>query len=564
MPLVTTTLPDVTQSVMRPVVNDVANQIKQATKIPDDVPLYYPNDEGYITSAGTGLDNKDDRFMRSTTQRRLEVTATEKYAEDQQITDSTGYRDNSPVFVDRPLNVWIAPSYTSSEVTLELSFYTKSKEEARQWRDDVTQRYLQGRYALDHTVTYSFNLPQSCWNLIYQIYKKREHVAGYNETFKEWMQKCTTNRLIWISDEVGKNLELTVAERQLRIQGFFGFTNEPEKAEYDTATGLYLTRFSYRFVYQRAAGVDMSYPVIVHQQLLDAPFIDFVNKEDRYPDIPVHRSQWQWSLKPMEMMEIMEKLKPQYPFIRIPYVDDFAFNYAFPGTGAYLTVLLSLKCESDRKAFNLKNLGKTVIDPDILDFLEQGEYKYIGAPGKSIFHFDLFTNKDLRSPGAISLDKDLNVLLNVPIDMRRPYRVRCALFTDLGFIDRAALDRLAKHPKAFQKVFGAINDLLRIDSSFQKLGEQRHIYPWQLTRLYEAVTGQALCNIYTGRARSYNGGAWGTNWLNQQRTFLSDIPPNVLRAYRQIRRTRMDTQLFGIASWNAERDLKAAQELKLA
>lgn len=566
MPTVTMTLPDITQSVYRPVVVDIASQVKEWTKIAENVPLYFPNDEGYFQVAGTGLDNKDDRLMRAENQRRLEVRATEEFAEDQQVTDITGQRNNRAVFEDRPLGAWIAPGYTTSKVTLEFAYITMSKEETRRWRDDMAARYLQGRYALNHQVTYSFNLPRSTWNLIYQLYCKRESKAGYGDTFKEYFKKCTTNRMEWISNEIGCNLELTVCEKQDRIQGFFSFTTDPNKPEFDQQTGNYTIRFEYTFTYQRPSSLDMHYPVIVHQQLLDPAYIEFVNKGEHYDDRAVHRSQWMWAVKPFESMDVNRILKPRYPFIRIPEVDDFQFNYAFPGTGAYLTVLLQQGAPDDRMAFNLRHLGDVTIDPDILDFLAQGEYKYIGVPGKSIFHFDLLRGKDLVTWPVVSLDENLDLKLTKDIDMRRPYRVRCALFTDLSFIDKDALDRLRQHPKAFQKVFASINDILRWDSSFQKLGDQRHIYPWQLSKLYEAVQGQAITNIYSGPERTLGGGVWGTNWLNQDRTFLSDIPKGVLRAFREHRRSRSDCQIFGIAAYNRDRkeSVESAKHVNIA
>lgn len=565
MPTVSTTLPDITQSVFRPVVVDVANQVRTWTKIAENAPLWFPNDEGYFHVAGTGLDNKDDRLMRSESQRRLEIKATETYAEDQQVTDITGQRNNYAVFWDRPLDAWISPTYTTSTITMDFAYFTTSKEETRRWRDDVANRYLQGRYALNHQITYSYNLPMATWNLIYQLYCKRENKAGYGETFQEYFKKCTTNRLEWISNEIGCNMELTVCEKSDRIQGFFSFTNDPDKPEFDQATGNYVIRFQYTFTYQRPSSLDMHYPVIVHQQLLDAPYIEFVNKGEEYDDRAAHRSQWLWSLKPYENMDVMRYLKPRYPFIRIPEVDDYQFNYAFPGTGAYLTVLLQQEREDDRSAFNLKHLGDVVIDPDILEFLAAGEYEHIGVPGKSIFHFDVFRGKQLLQWPSVSLDKDLNLSLAKDVDLRKEYRVRCALFTNLSMIDRAALDRLMEHPKAFMKVLGAINDVLRWDASFQKMGDQRHIFPWQLSKLYEAVQGQGITNIYTGPTRSLGGGVFGTNWLNQDRHFLSDIPKGVLRALRENRRGNTDCQIFGIASWNRDRRVsrEAAAEYKL-
>lgn len=549
MPLVTTTLPDITQSVVRPVSVDVSLQVKEWTRIADSVPLYYLNDQGQLSAAGTGLDNKDDRLARMNTKRRIEVSTEFRDAEDMHITDVTGKSGNIRFFEDRPLNMWVAAAYTSTIVDMEFTYLTDSKEEARRWGDDISARYRQGRFSLEHQITYSYTLPPTVWQLIAEVYEKREAKGGYGETYAEWFNKCTTNRMLSISNETGSHSQLAVSEKQDRIQGFFNFNHEPTKPEHDASTGLWSIKFTYTFTYQRPSTVDMKYPVIVHQQLLSRPFIEFVNRGIAVDDRAVRRDQFLWGMKPFEGSDIQRIMKPKFPFIRIPYMDDFAFNYAFPGTGAYLTVLLQQE-KDERIAFNLRELGDIILDHDILDFLAQGEWQYIGMPGKSIFHFDLLRGTDLCTAPAVTLDADLNVILHPEIDVRKEYRVRCAVFTDLSYVDRDALDRLMAHPKAFQKVFAAMNDILRIDSSFQKLGDQRRIEPWQLSKLYECIAGQGSCNIYSGITRSWGMNAHGTTMTNTQRTFMSDIPDSVLKAFRQHRRTRMDSQVFGIAFYD--------------
>lgn len=553
MPTISITLPDITQSVMRPVVADIAQQVMEWTKI-NNASLYFPSDDGYLTSAGTGLDNTNDRLMRSSNQRRVEISYKTTPAEDQYITDITGRRGNTPVFMDQALDMWVVPSYMTSQITIDFEFKTNSKEEARRWRDDASARYRQGRYSLQHQLTYCYNLPLPVWEIINEVYSKREAVAGYGQTFEQWLNQCASNRLTVISNETGTQMDLTVAEKQDRVQGYFSFQAIPDDWEKETDSGLYVVRFSFNFVYQRAATVDVRYPVIVHQQLLAHPFIEFVNRRIEHDDRAVHRSQYLWGLKPFESMELMQRLKPKNPFIRLPYVDDYVFKYGFPGTAPYLTVLLQQSSEKDKLAFNMRQLGDIVIDEDILDFLSKGEYKYIGTPGRSIFHFDVLRGDALLSCPEAVMDENLSVHLTNDIHMRKPYRIRCALFTDLAFIQREALERLMAHPQAFVKIFGAINEMLFLDTSFRNLNEQRKIETWQLSKLYEAVMGHPMTAIGAGRTRGWGTEAWGSNIANTQRTFMTNIPERILRMYRQSRKGRMDSQVFGIAAFNKNRD----------
>lgn len=552
MPLISIPLPDISQSVFRPIVIDIAQQIKEWTKIDKAVPIFFGNDSGQLQSAGSGLDNKEDRLMRSETTQRINIRAEETFAEDQQITDITGRRGNNPVFADPALNAWMAPSAISSSVTIEFEYRTRSKEDARKWRDDLNARYIQGRQVIQHQITYSYNLPQPAWEIIKELHKKRENVGGYGETLDDYMRNCITDRMTIISNETGSQTQYTIAERQDRIQGFFEFSNEVPKPEYEDTSGMWVVTFQYRFVYQRPSMMDCKYPIIVHQQLLDPPFIDFINKKIIPDERELKRTQWLWGLQQFEKNTLMQHLKPKAPYIRIPMQDDFRLNYIFPGTSTFLLVLLQ-QTEAEDFAFNLRELGDVTIDEDILNFLANGEYQHIGKIGKSIFHFEVYRGDQICQDPALRIDENLNVFLNVPVDVRKEYRIRMALFTDFSFIDRRALDRLMEDPNACMKVLGAINELLYYDSDFRKLGSQRKIFPWQMTKLYEAVMGQGTCNIYSGPSVSYGGGAWGTNWINDQRTFMTDIPERILKAYRAARRTKKDQQVFGIVTFNKER-----------
>lgn len=552
MPLISVTLPDVTQSVFRPMVIGVTQQIKKATKISEDVPIFFGNEVDQIQTAGSGLDNKDDRLMRSETLRRFEVKTSEEYAVDQQVTDLTGASGNTRIFEDKELDAWLSPSYTSQEVTLELAFITKSKEEASRWRADVTSRYLRGRQNLHHDIEFSMNLPLPAWEVINQLHSKREKIGGYGQSLNEYLIRHSTNQLTVISDHTGKNKQFTFAEKQMGIQGYFQFTNEPDKTEYDSQKGLYTIRFSYKFVYQKPSMVDIKYPVIVHQQLLDPPFIEFVNKGHRPDDREIVLNQWQWGTKQLTADSLNLMLRPKIPYIRIPFQDDFSLTYTFPGTGTYLLILLQQQ-NGEKEAVNLRELGSTVkIDKEILDWLADGEYKYVGRPGGSILRFDLYRGNQLCRMDSIELDKDLNLNFTIPVDVRKEYRIRCSLCTDMTMMDQVAMDRLMQVPRVFMKIFGSINELLNYSVDFQDLGKQRRIYPWQLSRLYQAILGQGTFNIKTGTAMSYGTMNWGTNIQNTERTFLSDIPEHLIRKYRSTRVSKYDQQVFGICSFNRE------------
>lgn len=254
----------------------------------------------------------------------------------------------------------------------------------------------------------------------------------------------------------------------------------------------------------------------------------------------------------LETNTIRRLSKPRYTHMSVPMFDRFQVRQPWPGTGTVAQFLLSAKSPDQRIPFNLGELGKVMIDKDILQFIQEVEHEFIGFPGNSMLHFDLYRGQSLVTPISVKILPNLDVQLQDDIDMRRAHRVRMSVFCDLDFVQRAAIDRLRAYPKAFQKVFGSINALLFYSPDFQKLSDQNHIYPWQLDRTYEFITGTPLGNGNVGRPAGWPSGHL-TGWPGGQAMY-TDIPEHIVTWYRGIRKSHKTMMALGLIAINRERD----------
>lgn len=502
MPTINMNLPDVTQSVMRPVVVDLVRQIGVITGIDQEVPIVYAGDNGKIAAAGSIRGTEGDRRARFEGNRRIIISADESYAEDQNVTDIVGRKGNQPIFVDRMIDTWIAPVYATSEVVVNIRFESKSKEEVSRWRDDMNMKYKMLRISPTHDITYTYSLPRECWIILDAIGRARMEKVPTASRFGEWLHGCMTSRMTIIGNENGQHRKFSINETQNQIQGYFNYTAEnTPKPEFDDGMGVWRVSFEYRFTYQRPSGIDFHYPIIVHNTLLPERYTNFEGLVPKKPNPTIARfDQFGWATQDMNVRSNMLKIKPQFPYIRIPAMDDFLIKGTVPGTGTFMLVLMAMDNEDDKR-FNLQHLGDTIIDKDVLEFIQKSEYKYIGIPGKSIFHLEVYKNTMPLTAPSVKVHEDLTVELLVKTDLTMTYRVRMSLFTDLERLENAAIERLKCFPKAFVKIFTAINELLAYQSDFQNLGNQRTIYPWQWSKIYEALTGSRI------GARSGPGGS---------------------------------------------------------
>lgn len=562
MPTVTQTISDTNQSVFRPIVLGVIEQLKAYTRIDADVPVFIVNQTGKLQTAGGTIDDKGERDARMQSVRRITVTADEDYAEDQHLTDIYGKRNSIPFFSDKALNIEIRPAYATSTVTLDVKYETRSEEEAKRWRTDVSMKYIQNRTSFMHKLQFCYTAPNPAWELIKEVWTKREALAGYGDNLQTYLNKCTTNALTTIGDNAGENIQLAITENQSLVQGFFDFTYNPEKPEYSEDTGMWTVSFKYNFTYQRPIAVEMQYPIIVHNQILDHRFIDFINTAYKYEDEDPQRTLFLSSIEDLESNNALNSIKPLVPFVKLPFLDDTILSGTFPYTGSILHVLLTQTQSTERLCFNLRDLGEVQLDEDVLEFIQKSEYPYIGYPGKSIFHLEAFRNGNPLTPRSAYIDKDLNVFLTGDVDLRKAYHIRLAVFTDINYITKESLNRLTAYPKAFVKVISAINQLLLVQPEFQQLGDQRHIHNWQLTRVWDILTGGDGTNGYS---RPNIPGTQPANnqtaaWIGKK-DWLSDIPKQLVNWWRANRKGHMTVQVMYVSA-SYSRWLKHQEQLK--
>lgn len=475
MPVVDVTLPDVSQSVMRPIVFDVIRQVQSITKIDSKAKIFYPGETNKMQQGGTSIDDRNRDAVMSSNQ-IVFIEVEEDYDLEALSTTAVNYQEQLSVFNDARVSTKITPIYVDSGVTIHFRYRTRSKTEALRWRDDIRIRVSAMRDINLHKFTYHYLLPEQCIQLLSTIHHLRENVAGYGESFEEWVKSNATNRLTLIGDLTNKNARLGISETQMRIVGTYGFDGVPEKPERDDATGTWTISFSYKFTYNRPAACMMSYPVMVHNQLIPPEYVSF-NTEVPNDPTKVDKS-FSISMNAMNHFEqqsvLGKQMRPGY-FIRIPDHDEFTIPEPPPYTGTIFTALCESDLETKLDLLNLNELGDIILDPDILDFIAKSEYPYITKLYNSILQLSLYRGNFLAGNEGLSCDSSLNVRTNHVQDLRIVHHVRFSIVTNPTILTADALQRLRSYPKAFVKIVTCINESLVNNPDLAKYGERNYV-----------------------------------------------------------------------------------------
>jgi len=554
MPYVTMTLQETVESVSRPILFDMIAQIKSITKVDSTAKIIFPGDTGKMQQQGSSIDNKD-RQTELSTGRYVYVEVEEDYDPQYMATTAITFPEQNPIFYDPDTHVTINPLYATTRVTLHFKYQAPSRTEVLRWRDDIRMRLSGMRDIHLHQISYHFLMPDQYMLLLRAVYNNKQRILNSNQTFQEYVASNITSRAKLISDMVGQDVRLSIAETQTRIVGMYGFDSMPEKPTRDSDTAVWTGEFTYEFTYEKPNMMAARYPVIVYNELLPKEFIGFWNKEY---DLDNVRKSYSYSIGSLSNFE-SEKQPGKYinfkAETRLPDFDDFNPQTVPTSSVGIVTALCQVDETDYVSLMNLNDLGSVVIDSDILNFIQQSELPFITNLYQSIFSLDFYTNYTLMSTGQLVCLPDLTVQSVNKLSLTNFYHVRFSIITDLSLINYAFFQRLQNFPKALYKIIVAINESLNNNPYLQSISELPQVSAADFNLIFSKMLGlrnvgvtnpnaytrlPASITEQTGQSVIYSGNS-GSGLINDP---FATIRGQSLENYRNLS-IRMNTVYLG-------------------
>lgn len=439
MPKVALTVPETYESITRPVVREVARSLLRTLGMPEETPLNFIGSSGRTAIPGNSLTPRGEAVNFNAGD-LVTITASEEDNQTQVLSTAIYQNENQPIFADPALDVGIRPSYCSTEVTLSFRFRFRDKESADRWRDDIRMRYGMGRVENLHEIQYHYSLPPSYLVILSEIHRMRENVAGYGEDLKTWFDQCFTDRKTGLVTSVGTEPLLAISESQDAVLGWFDFTTAPARPERNGDNGTWTAGFDYKFTYDKVFAVVLSYPLMIHNQLMDERF---------RPTEPVyqlnnHKRSPSWSRYNFDYFQ------RKYPGWRdpldgvpMPIFDDWLPRSVVPYTSSLLRVMLYVDSNDPRAVMNLLELGDYYFDERLIPYLKDNAY-WLTRPYQAAVHVGLYRKNEYMGDGGARVDEQLNVTATSDLSLRIPYHVRISVVTDLTALSDRAKDALRK------------------------------------------------------------------------------------------------------------------------
>lgn len=445
MPIAMMTLDEMTQSVIRPVIIDIVDQIRLITKLPKNTPLIFPGDIGISKQPGSAVEDIGREAKFSSTE-HVFIEAEWEHDMPSINTTAIAHLEHLPLFNDTKLNFVIKPIYSTVNFRLNLTYKTNSKTNALRWRDDVRVNVSNMRDMNVHDVSYHYLIPYPILDLIKHIHSLREKQAGYGDSLSNYVQRSAPGSLTVITDAVGKNKRLAVKETQTRILGLFDFEGQPEKPQRGDHEQWTIT-IGYKFSLEVPTSIIALYPLSVHNQLIDYKYIESINLQPNLSGINKVGSKSVFSFNEIETQVLLQKeIDEDKPILYPP--DDYFKPINWPFKAAEILTMLTLISPNDKRfLLDLNDIDPLEIEPSILKYIKEQEYSFCTKPYSSIFLFSLFEDGQLISGNNISLNQKLELSLTVDGEIRRCYHVRFSIITDISILDNIVFERLKCYPE---------------------------------------------------------------------------------------------------------------------
>jgi hypothetical protein len=522
MPKIIRPVADLDQSVTRPIITQIVNQLKRETQLPEDTMIWYPGPDG-ATLQPTSVIQGDPNFVsqegsqqinRIGANAQVTIEVTEDFDLDWTLSSPTFTPENLFIFKDPSLGIFLKPAYSRTDVTIQVHFRAQSATQASQWRSLMRQRVAMQADVRLYDLTYSYYVLPTYLMILKELHRLRENVAGYGDTFDQYLKAHLVEKATQISDMAGKesSLRWTIPETQIRVPGYWDFDGFPETGTRDEKGGTWTATMAFKFKYDRPTTQVMFYPLMVHNQLLSKKYRpDMRSWENTHANAG-------WSLtanalRPFEgnLSRMPNKVTEGY---RIPWFDEFLPAGIIPQTKNVITALVSIDPTNPSALFSLKDMGDFTLDPDIQAFMV-GEAPYMTLPSQSVISLVLYQDENMMVPTVLSVDSDLTVTTTIPLDLRQVYHVRLALQYDLLAINPAAQVRMQQHCAATNKIITALDGKIKLRPGLPICSPTDTMTRWDYQQMSKLIN--ARCGRNYGRIGTTMMETVGTLFVNTQR-----------------------------------------------
>lgn len=458
MPMLDYEIPDVYVSVTRPTNVNIIRSIINSTGIPEDTFIEYAGMNDNVPTYRSLLNNnREVDTAKFGAYGKVQVTAEDTVIEDRLMSTPFTYNENKVIWRDRQRGIALQPYYEQTEVRLNFRYRAVDQNDAMDWQTRMKRRIMEKWFDASYQTSYNFVVPKLILAFYQQFYKMKEAVAGEGDTFEAWMNKYAIQPNTTLTMLNGQEPEWAFEEIQLDVLGNFDFT-APPKEEKNAENTTWQVEFAYTFRYDRPLGFMLTYPLVLHNQLMPKKFRPDNVIYDPYAYYGLGlkaRSRYDRLLSSLGLPRT-----PQRAGSIIPWFDDFWPDAEVGSTTNLAQFLVQVDAANPTRVLDLKTIPGYYFHPDLVAYMTRVHDKLTQRSGAAV-NVSLYTNDSLWDSRALYVDEDLVVHTRSPMKLTNVHHVRVSLFNQLFMLQPDAEDTLRSNPEWAYLIFDGLAPEMR-------------------------------------------------------------------------------------------------------
>lgn len=445
MPYAHRTIPEIHKTVVRPVVAEVVKDILKVMRINNEMPIEYLGSMSNLIPRKASIDGATEEENIFTTGQRVTISVSDEYT-DMNLLSEPILKQNAPlIFKDEAVKTFVYPVYHQREFSVDITLHAPDRVTVGRWLRNIKSRVSSLVVNSLHHVDYSYNIPIEIMVLLMDVHNRRERIAGYGDNTAEWFNKHFTKKFSFVVNQAGKGATPVIRESQIKVMGNYSFgMSTPKKERKSDMNGGWEISFTYKFWLDVPEEVVISFPLLVHQTLLDQKFIDYSLPEW----VDVYRSNESYSEHVLSYFNSNRTIPHPLdinPGIPIPACDDWLRDIPQHKYFRDCFRILLIMEEGNTTLCNLAQLGDYAFTDLTLKYLRGTYNKIVGEYFRNVFHLSVWRWNNLQDFFEVKTTPDLDVLFTGPINMRDTYHLLIEIVTDLSTLTDDALRDLTEH-----------------------------------------------------------------------------------------------------------------------
>lgn len=466
MPYFLESVPNSDLSIVRNANLSIIAQLIENTGLPKNIPIQYPGDNERNAQPGSQVEDEQERFL-FVGRDKISIEVNEE-PDGPMILNSNSYNaSTNPIYFDKEIDAIIRPTMISHKVTISVKYRSIDKNRAERWKNSISSYVGMQRIIYLHKLMYNYQVPPGMVILLKEIHRLRENQGGYGDDLNKYLAEHFTGRATVLCDSAGKIGELSIAETQANVQGYFDFDASPEKGSKEGDDSTWTISFNYTYRYDKPQTCAMYYPIIIHNQILDEKFRP-KSRIQTQDDYTTSRSMANNAFSKFEVQRVEDPWAGMTT-LSIPDMDEFIPNKTTFRTCKVYTALTCIEDINRTALMNLVELGDYEFQQGIIDFLKK-ESPYLLTPYASIFNVTIYNGYDPMDSSLFQIDSSLNLSAIDDLDLRGTYRIRLSLVTDTNLLTDDAKKRLQENGDVFNTIVSGLKPGLITDPSTIKKG----------------------------------------------------------------------------------------------